>query len=287
MNPDNILDLHLFTLAGTPVTVATLVTAFLIMLAAFGLSYMLQRALRRAIPARDTGRMANSEVVGRLLHYAILFVALGVAFDTVGVDLAALFAAGAIFAVGIGFAMQNIAQNFVSGVILLLDRSIQPADILEVEGRVVRVGTIGIRTTIVRTRDDEEMIVPNSVLVQSTVTNFTLNDHQYRLRARVGVIYGSDMRVVMDTLREAAGALAWRNQERDPRILLTEFGDSSVNFEVSVWVNQPWESQTLLSELHQTIWWSLKDVGVTIAFPQLDVHFDKDIGGALTQMAAA
>ncbi len=267
MNPNSILDLHLFTLAGTPVTVATLVTAFLILVVAFAVSRMLQRALRRAIPARDTGRMANSEVVGRLLHYAILFLALGVALDTVGVDLGAFFAAGAIFAVGIGFAMQNIAQNFVSGVILLLDRSIQPGDILEVEDRVVRVQNIGIRTTIVRTRDDEEMIVPNSVLVQSTVKNFTLKDPLYRLRAQVGVIYGSDMRVVMDTLGRAATAIEWRSPKQAPRILLTGFGDSSVNFEVSVWISQPWEAQTLMSELYQTIWWSLKEVGVTIAFP--------------------
>ena len=118
--------------------------------------------------------------------------------------LEALFAAGAVFAIGLGFAMQNIVQNFVSGVILLAERTIKPGDVLQVDGRFVKVRHMGIRSTICRTLDEEEIIVPNATIVQSTVTNYTLQDSLFRLRCTVGVVYGSDMVLVKNTLQRAA-----------------------------------------------------------------------------------
>src|SRR4030095_8726722 len=102
-----------------------------------------------------------------------IVVGLTLALHLAGIKLGAVFAAGAVFAVGLGFAMQNIAQNFVSGVILLVERSIEPGDVIEVNTQVVRVHQMGIRATLVRTLDDEDMIVPNSILVQTTVKNYT------------------------------------------------------------------------------------------------------------------
>ena len=197
-----------------------------------------------------------------------------------------IFAAGAIFAVGLGFAMQNIAQNFVSGVILLLERSIKPGDVLAIDSTVVRVIDMVIRTTLVRTRDDEELIVPNSVLVQGTVKNYTLHDSIFRLRAQVGVVYSSDMRHVADTLRKVAESVTWRSDKRNPRILMKEFGTSSVDFDVSVWMDDPWEAPRALAQLNEAIWFALRDAGVTIAFPQLDVHFDRNVSEAFGRLGA-
>ena len=226
-------------------------------------------------------------VTQRLIHYVVMAFGLGLALDNLGVDLGALFAAGAVLAVGIGFAMQNIAQNFVSGVILLVERSIKPGDVLEVEGRVVQVEKMGIRSTVARTRDEEEIIIPNSTLVQNSVKNYTLRDSLYRLRASVGVEYGSDMRLVMQVLQGAAEGLDWRFANKDPVVHLVEFGDSSVNFEVSVWITDPWVAPGRRSLLHQAIWWALKDAGVVIAFPQLDVHFDPPVEESIQRMPRA
>jgi hypothetical protein len=156
---------------------------------------------------------------------------------------------------------------------------------LEIEGGVVRVIQMGIRTTLARTRDDEEIIVPNAVLVQSVVKNFTLRDSLYRVRVSVGVTYDSDMRLVLDTLRRIADEVEWKSAQKPPRVLMTEFGNSSVNFDVSVWVDDPWEAPSARSELHQTIWWALKEVGVVIAFPQLDVHLDEPVSRSLELLA--
>jgi small-conductance mechanosensitive channel len=187
--------------------------------------------------------------------------------------------------VALGFAMQNIAQNFVSGVILLVERSIKPGDILRVEGRLVKVMRMGIRATVSRTLDDEEIIIPNSVLVQNSVTNYTLKDRLYRLRALVGVVYWSDMALVRETLERVAKEIPWREKGPEPRILLRQFGDSSVDFEVSVWISDPWRVQLRLSELHEAIWWALKEAGITIAFPQVDVHLDPPVMRSLEGLA--
>jgi small-conductance mechanosensitive channel len=209
----------------------------------------------------------------------VILVGLGVAIQTVGINLGALFAAGAVVAVAVGFAMQNILQNFVSGVILLAERSITELDVLDVEGRVVRVVRMGPRATVVRTRDDEEIIVPNSTLVQSSVTNYTLRDSLYRIRTTVGVAYGSDMDRVTEVLRQAGEAMPNRVPDKDPVVLLLDFGNSSVVFEVSIWEQDPWAARVTRSKLNMTIWNKHKEAGITIAFPQLDVHFDRPWAG--------
>jgi small-conductance mechanosensitive channel len=280
-------DLHLFDVAGTPITLATLITLVLILLVTIVISKVLEMATVRAFRLRKVTDEGTVGVARRLVHYSVLLIGIGIGLQTVGINLTALFAAGALFAIALGFAMQNIAQNFVSGVILLVERAIKPGDVLKVEGRIVKVTKMGIRATIARTLDDEEIIIPNSVLVQTTVKNLTLKDRLHRLRATVGVLYSSDMAKVMETLQKAAEEISWRVQHLPPRIFLREFGNSSVNFEVSVWIDQPWRMQQRASELNKTIWWALKEAGITIAFPQLDIHLDSPVERSLASLSGA
>ncbi len=268
----------LFSIGGTTVSVATLVVIALVVLLTIALSWVLRRAIGKAANFRGVGQEGTVAVFQRLVHYGVLASGLAIALDTIGLNISALFAAGAMFAVGVGFAMRNIAENFVSGLILLGERSIKPGDILEVEGQFVRVERMGIRATIAHTRDSENIIIPNSTLVQSAVKNFTLRDSVYRVRVPVGVTYGSDMALVRRTLESVAVQLPKRIATKDPLILMTEFGDSAVLFEVSVWVDDPWRTRRTRSELHEAIWWAFRDKDVTIAFPQLDVHLDSEVG---------
>ncbi len=279
------LNQTLFEIAGTPISVATLITFAIIVVFTLVLSALAQRATRRWLTRRGVTDEGSIAVTGRLLHYLLLFVGFGIAVHTVGINLNALFAAGAIFAVGLGFAMQNIAQNFVSGVILLVERAITPGDVLEVEGRVVRVLRMGIRSTIARSRDGEDVIVPNSVLVQSIVKNFTLDDAAYRVRTTVGVTYGSDLKLVRQVLEEVANQIKTDLPTYNPQVLLLEFGNNSVNFEVAIWMDDPWLSRLKLSELNEAIWWAFQEQGIVIAFTQLDVHFDRHVVESLSRLA--
>ena len=271
-----LFDVPLFEISGTTVTVATLVSFLVVIVVTFALASVLQRWVARVFSTKGQQDQGTAAVASRLVRYLVLLVGLGIAVHNLGINLTALFAAGAVFAVAIGFAMQNISQNFASGVILLLERAIKPGDILEVEGRMVRVLDMGIRATTARTLDEEDIIIPNSLLVSATVKNYTLKDSMFRLRTQVGVVYASDLALVRSVLTAVAESLPWRSREYGPRVQLKEFADSSVNFELSVWMEDPWSTQQRRNELNEAVWWALKEAGVTIAFPQLDVHFDSE-----------
>ena len=147
----------------------------------------------------------------------------------------------------------------------------------------MKVGSLGTRSTVARTLDDEDLIVPNSNLVQSTVKNYTLKDSLYRIRTVVGVAYSSDMELVRETLSKAAEGIDGRVMHKNPTVFLIAFGNSSVDFEVSIWVESPWTARATRSHLNTSIWWALKDAGITIAFPQMDVHFDAEVAAALSR----
>ena len=256
------------------INVGSVIGFFVTLTLTFTVSRVVQALINRGMRRRGIDSPGTIGTTQRLFHYVIVVIGSMVAVDVLGFDLTALFAAGAVVAVGFGFAMQNILQNFVSGFILLIERTIKPSDVIEVNGLVVKVEEMGIRATIVRTWDDEQIIIPNSTLVQGNVKNFTLRDDLYRLRCKVGVSYDSDMDHVREVLFEAAASKKEQAAGKDPVVQLFEFGDSSVVFDVSVWINNPWTSRIGRSDLNFLIWHALKRAGITIAYPQLDVHFD-------------
>lgn len=280
----SVLTTELFQIGDTPTTLSTLLLVGLIVLATFRGS----RTLRRAVEGRLQKKGGSVGTVGAataLIHYAVLGIGLSIAAQTAGIDLTALFAAGAVFAVGLGFAMQTIAQSFVSGIILLVERSIRPGDIIESEGEPVRVVKMGIRSTVVRTRDGEDIILPNSQLVQGSVTNYTMEDSTIRICFDVGVSYRSDMKLVARTLRESAEALEGRT-ETPPDVFMEEFGDNAVIFRVAVWIDDPWRRAFSRSALAELIWDAFQEHGIVIAFPQLDLHLDRNVEAALAERAA-
>jgi len=267
-----VADVPIFTIGRTPVTPLTLATAAAILLATFLLARLAQRATTRAFRLRGVADEGTAHVAERLAGYAVALLGLGVALQTVGVNLGALFTAGAFFAVALGFAVQNVGQNFVSGVILLTERAIKPGDVLEVEGRVVRVKRLGMRATVARTRDEEDLVIPNATLVQNTITNFTLRDTVYRLRSEVRIAYDADVAQVFEVLGRVGAAFPHRSAAHAPHVLLLEFQESALLFEVMVWVQDPWRARVLKSELNTAIWWALQEAGIVIPFPRRDVR---------------
>lgn len=279
------LDTHLFNVGNTPVTVGTLISSLLIILVAASLARVLRRVVEKAMTRTGARRETAGSAAG-MVYYIVLIIGIGVALNTSGIQLATLFAAGAIFAVGIGFAMQSIAQNFVAGLILLAERSIKPGDMLEVEGTLVKVMEMGIRSCVARTRDGEDLIIPNSTLIQTTVKSYTLRESTYRVRIPVGVVYSSDMDLVRETLREAAKAVSAKwSSPRDPIVIMTEFGNNSVNFDVGFWITDPWERRVAASDLYFSVWNHFKAANIVIAFPQLDLHLDPAVTSSITALA--
>ena len=250
--------------------------ALVIVLLTIFLAKFIEKRVARALARGDDPQSESSaRATARLLYYVLLIAGVATGINVLGVQLSALFAAGAIFAVGLGFGLQNLVQNFVSGVLLLGERVIKPGDILEVDGEMVQVEKMGLRSTVARTLDEEQVIVPNEQLVQSKVKNYTLSDTLYRLRVKVGVAYSSDLEHVFRILEKAARSVS--TSRRDPRILLEGFGASSIDFEASIWIRDPWRKKQKASDLAFAIWKHFKEADIEIAFPQLDVHFDEEL----------
>jgi len=272
----------LFKLSGTEVTLLSLVIFLVVISFAASVSFILQRTLKRTLAHKFKKQEGTLAAILRLIHYTVIIIGFGIGLQTIGINISALFAAGAVFAIAIGFAMQNIVQNFVSGIILLIERTIKPGDILEVEGNVVRVVDMGIRTTIVRTWREEELIMPNSIFAQTTVKNYTLRDNEFRLGVEVGVAYESDMKKVIEVLEATAHKASWRLPQPEPRVLLQDFGDSAVIFGVYVNVDDPWKQRLYMSDLRKAIWFAFIEADITIAFNQVDIHFDPPVTEAFT-----
>ncbi len=264
---DALFDLHLFDIGGTPVTVSTLVVLLLVVCTAFGISWLLRRGLRRVFARRGVADPGTGAAVGRLIHYTIMGLGIGIGLNTAGVNLSALFAAGALFAVALGFAMQNLGENLAAGITLLIERSITTGDILEIDGQVVRVGRIGVRATIGTTLDDKDVIIPNSELVKNRVINYTLSDELLRVRVAVGIDPTADMHRVREVLEATAAGLEWRSRKAEPVVLFTDFGPTGPVWEASVFIEDPWRVRSYGSQLREAMWWALEDAGIALAGP--------------------
>lgn len=278
------LNKPLVTISGTEVTLAAIILFAFIIFATYVLSLLLQRITSRTLKKGFMKKPGALAAILRLEHYFVMVVGFAVGLQNVGINMSAMFAAGAVFAIAIGFAMQNIIGNFVSGIILLVERSIKPGDILEVEGVVAKVLEMGIRTTVVRTWKEEDIIIPNSELAQSRVKNFTQRDETFRLGVVVGVTYSSDMEKVEQVLQKVAESMPWGLSDPAPKVLLQDFGSSSVDFGVLVSVENPWMQRVFMAELRRAIWFAFKENGIVIAFPQVDVHFDLPVSDGLAKI---
>lgn len=275
------LNVELFTIGTTPFTP---ISAFVLLLAfviANLLSHVARGAIRRGI--KETGPQGEAAVAttSRVVHYVFMLLGLGIGLTTIGVNLSALFAAGALFAVAFGFAMQHVVANFVSGLLLMVERSIRPGDVIEINDEMVRVQDIRIRTTIVRNLNGDEIVVPNSNIAQSSVINHTLSDPMLRIRARVGVHHGSDVTAVQLCLSHVGRSFPHRVKSRDAVVFFDGIDPSALLFSVCVWIDDPWSAPVMRSRLLTAVWEALQASEITIAHPQLDLHVDPTVTAAL------
>ncbi len=277
----SVLDVELVKLNDSKVTIGTVLIVVGILLVTHVSSKLIQSGIKRALHKRGIDTGGGLATANRLAHYAVMVIGIGVALQTAGIKIGALFAAGAVFAVGFGFAMQNIVQNFVSGVILLIERSIHAEDVVELNDEPVRIVYMGIRSTLVESLDGESLIVPNSTLVQSTVKNYTLRDPHFRVRVQVGVSYSSDMKLVREVLQKVVDE---HTEGRPGMVFLTAFGSSSVDWEVAVWTDDAWRFRMKQSKVREAIWEAFAEHKVVISFPQVDVHFDAPVAEGLARL---
>jgi small-conductance mechanosensitive channel len=212
-------------------------------------------------------------VLSRLAKAVLIVVAVLIGLPAVGIDLTTLSVFGGALGVGLGFGLQKIAANYISGFIILLDRSIRIGDSVAVGGERGQVTRITTRYTVLKNNTGTEAIVPNEVLMGSVVQNETLSDQRVRIALPVQISYGSDLERAMEILVEAAKAQPRVLAEPPPQAFLMAFADSGINLELGLWIDDPADGSVgLRSEVNLAIWRGFQKEGIEIPFPQREVR---------------
>ncbi|CAN5663622.1 mechanosensitive ion channel [soil metagenome] len=265
-------DTPLFFLGGSAVTIASLVSFVFFLVLALGASSLLRRAMSRIYRGRGVEEGVQY-ALNRLLHYAVLLIGAFLALDNLGISITALAGLGAILAIGIGFGLQNIAQNFVSGLILLLERPVKKGDFVEVGSTRGVVRSIQARATIVTTLDNIDIIVPNGEFITESVINQTFGSRILRIRIEVGVAYGSDTELVRRTLEAVAREHPVVLDDPPPLVHFADFGDSSLDFVLLAWIADPIRQARIASDLRFGIDAAFRAANIEIPFPQRDLNW--------------
>ena len=261
-----------FSLGSQRITIGLVLVSTGVVYGSFLGSWILQKMLMNRALIRGQLEKGLRHSITRLMHYVIIFVGFLLALSTLGFEVTKLTIVLSALGVGIGFGLQGVVNNFVSGLILLFERPVRVGDYIEAVGTWAEIKRIGLRSTTVQTFDQADVIIPNADLVANQVTNWTLSNRQVRLMVPVGVAYGSDVPLVMEILEACAKDHERVSTLRPPQVLFLSFGESSLDFELRVWVTDADYRLTVRSDLNQEIDRRFREANIEIAFPQRDLH---------------
>jgi len=269
----------LFQLGQTWISLATMVEFVVVTGLVVLMSRLVRYLLRTRVLARTKLEVGQQYAIARIISYIVLVLGLLIGVETIGINLNSLAVIAGALGVGIGFGLQNVVSNFVSGLIILSERPIQIGDRVDLGNNTVgKVVQIGARATHVLTNDNIMVIVPNSEFINNRVVNWTHIDPRVRLRLGIGVSYGSDPHVVEKLLLEIAKENPNVLTDPAPTVAFKEFGESSLNFELRVWAtDMAHRPGNLESQLNFAIWDKFKQNGIEIPFPQRDVHIKEPV----------
>ncbi len=244
-----------------------------LLIAVFWFSSRTKRFLFHRFLAKSGLDRGLQYAIAQIVSNIVLIIGILIVLDNAGIHLGALTVFAGAVGVGVGFGLQNIASNFISGLVILAERPIAIGDRVDVAGVAGQVQQIRARSTVIMTNDNIAMIVPNTKFIDSTVTNWTHGDPRVRFRIPVGVAYGSDVNKVRDALIAAGREHPAALKEPAPNAYLDKFGDSSINFELIVWSEEmSYKPRRFKSDLNYLIEKHLREAGIEIPNPQRDVR---------------
>ena len=240
-------------IGDSPLTVSGLGMSGVIVIVALFLSAFIRRSLTPTLQKKFNLEQGVVYAIERFVHYGIVIMGVMIACQSIGLNLGSLAVIFGFLSVGIGFGLQNVTSNFISGLILLLERPISIGDFIEVTGQRAKVLHIRMRSTIVMTMDNVTIIVPNSYLIENQVTNWSIEDRRVRLHCPVGVAYGSDVPLVKKTLLEVARSHEAVLKNPEPIVRFLEFGNSALNFDLLFWVSDLQRMDDIPSDINYKI----------------------------------
>ncbi|MCJ8280062.1 MAG: mechanosensitive ion channel [Rivularia sp. ALOHA_DT_140] len=239
---------------------------------AYIIGSLISRLIRKTILSRFKIDRGTKEAISSVVGYLIAGIGFLIVLRGAGIDLSSLTFVAGVLGFGIGFGFQNVASNFISGITILFEQPLKVGDLVEVNDLLGIVEKISIRSTIVRTLDNLFVIVPNKSFIENNIVNWSYRDQKCRVHVPVGVEYGSDTTLVTEALLAAARRHPRVLKQPTPKVWFKEFGDSSLNFELLVWSDDPPTIPQLKSDLNFSIETELNLRNITIPFPQRDLH---------------
>ena len=266
------MQMKLFRIGDTPIGFGDILIFLFLLIAFHLLARFTATTLARRVLARLPIEEGTRYVFRRITEYTIMIIGVIVAFQTIGINLTGLTVIFGLLSVGIGFGLQNIASNFISGLILLFEQPIRVGDRITVGDIEGDVEEINIRSTTIRSLNNISIIVPNSEFISSRVVNWSHGDRKVRIDLHVGVSYESDLDLVLKCLKEVALENREVLKKPAPDVLFAEFGDSSWDLELRVWIAEPKRHYHVRSDLNCAIVRKFRENGIEIPFPQRDVH---------------
>ena len=269
----SILDFPILRLGETQITVWTIFCFIVLLIVLFYLAGKMKKLLVGRVLARSRLDLGAQQAIGSITRYVVLLVGLLIILQTVGINLTTLNVVAGAVGIGIGFGLQNIASNFISGLIILFERPIKIGDRIEVGGVEGQVISVGARSTTVVSNDNIAIIVPNSKVVTENVVNWSYTDATVRFKIPVSVGYGSDVRLVEKLLLEVARENPDVLEDPEPGVRFLEFGSSGLKFELRAWSRSLVHRKgKLISALNFAIHDKFQQNEIEIPYPQQDIH---------------
>lgn len=270
---EDVMNISLFHLGDSHLTLGLLLALIFSFAALFIISEWIRKLLVHRILSRYDLATGTKQSIGTMVKYVLIIIGVFTILQTNGIDLSALGVLAGAIGVGIGFGLQNITNNFISGLIILFEQPIKVGDRIEVGDVTGDVIKISARATMVVTNDNITIIVPNSQFIDSQVINWSHSDRMVRFNFPVGVAYKEEPQRIRTLLLEVAKENDGVLTKPEPDVLLTEYGDSSINFILRVWTSEYINKPVVLkSQLYYAIFQKFKEAGVEIPFPQHDLH---------------
>ncbi|MDE0631938.1 MAG: mechanosensitive ion channel [Caldilineaceae bacterium] len=255
------------------------------------LFYILARVGARQFQKRLEERLklsaTNRRLIRTLVFLSILFAGIYTSLSSLGMDLSIFLVPLGALSIGLGLGLQNLASNYIAGLVLMTEGTIRDGDVIEVDGIRGAVQEMSLRTTVVKTFSNTEVIVPNSLMVSQRLDNWTKSDQILRIESQIGVAYGADIGAVHEILHSHIAAHAAVLADPEPRTFLVEFADSALLFRIQYWIDDPAQRLSSLSEILESIYHGLQERGISIPFPQRDVWLKGDPFGQDVCLAAA
>ena len=269
----NLLDQLAIDLGGVRISMLLLIKGVIVFAVLLKLASSGSSLLEKRILSLEELTPSVQVLLSKALKITLLAVAVIVALSSLGINLSAFAFIGGAIGVGVGFGLQKVVSNLVSGVILLLDRSIKPGDVIEIGSTYGRIQSLGARYVSVATRDRTEYLIPNEDLITTQVINWSFSDKLVRLKIVVGVSYDSDIHDVMQLMVDAAANIPRVLISPKPVCQLKNFGDSSIDMELRIWISDPENGiSNVSSAVRVALWDVFKEHGIEIPFPQRDLH---------------